>query len=176
MMGAGPDDVEFGRQAEKLEGDALRVRLSIDEVLDPPIPKRAFIADPVLRETTIIRAPYQTNFRLSPEQDAAIRGLIARRDPWELAVRLSRELLADRTTFDAAERDYKLEISERVRKAVELARSSSPELADAVRHALGPPNNLLNWRVAASFRVLGGFAAGGGGAGAAGAWRAWIAA
>jgi hypothetical protein len=89
-------DAEFAVQPDKLERDALRVRLAIDEVLDPPLPKQAFTDDPVLRNATIIRAPYQTNFQLTHEQDEAIRALLARRDPWEEAIRLCRALLDDR--------------------------------------------------------------------------------
>ena len=152
MMGPGSDDVEFARQPEKLGGDSLRVHLEIDEVLAPPVPKHAFLADAVLRDATIIRAPFVTNFRLSPEQDAAIRGLISRRDPWEAAVRLCGEIMSDRESFDSDERDYKLEISQRVLAAVDIARSDDGEFPAAVRGVLAPPNNLVDWRTAAALR------------------------
>ena len=82
--------------ADKLSDDALRVRLAIDEVLSPPVPRKAFTDDPVLREATIIKAPYHTNFQLTPQQDEAIQALLTRRDPWQEAIRLCRELLRDR--------------------------------------------------------------------------------
>jgi hypothetical protein len=147
-----PKDAEFTLQPERLASDALRVSLAIDDVLDPPLPKQAFTRDPVLRQATIIRAPYQTNFQLTTEQDEAIGALIAGRDPWVGAIRLCRELLEDRARFDAEERDYKLEISERVILAMGLAKAPSGDLIDALKRVLAPPNNLLDWRTAAAFR------------------------
>src|SRR5262249_32342281 len=99
-----------------------------------------------------IRAPYVTNFRLSPEQDASIRELISRRDPWEAAVRLCREIMSDRESFDSEERNYKLEISQRVLAAVDAARSGDGDFAAAVKQVFAPPNNLVDWRTAAALR------------------------
>ena len=71
-----PEDARFARRPEQFDGDALRARLAIDEILGRPIPKQAFVDDAVLRETTIIRASYQTNFQLTVEQAGRIRALI----------------------------------------------------------------------------------------------------
>lgn len=143
---------QFTHQPDKLPEDGLHVRLAIDEIVDPPIAKTLWLHDPVLRETTIVRAPYQTNFRLTLEQDEAVRALLSRNDPWGAAIQLSRKTLSERVTFDADERDYKLVIVERVRTVIEAANSDPRALADAVKNMLAPPNNLVNWRSAAAFR------------------------
>ena len=49
--------------------------------------------------------------------------------------------------FDERERTYKLVVAERLRDAIEAAGQGHPVWTEKLRDALGPPNNLTNWRV-----------------------------
>lgn len=70
----------------------------------------------------------------------------APRGPWAGAIEICRRLLSDREQFDRQERDYKLEIIERL-QAVFAASLNNEPVAELLKVALRPPNNLLNWRV-----------------------------
>lgn len=69
---------------------------------------------------------------------------------WDDTARVCEHLLADRRSFDAEERDYKLVIAEKIRSAVEAARTGA-DLPRPIRQAFGPPNNLTNWRSHSEF-------------------------
>ena len=67
-------------------------------------------------------------------------------DGWSLVVRGMLDTLRD-PEFDERERDYKLVVAERLRNAINAALSGHPTWRETLREALGPPNNLTNWRV-----------------------------
>lgn len=69
---------------------------------------------------------------------------------WDETARICQKLLEDRASFDAKERTYKLEIAERIRLALEAARSGA-EIGRPLRRAFGAPNNLTNWRSHSDF-------------------------
>ncbi len=54
--------------------------------------------------------------------------------------------------FDAAERDYKLQIAERLRGAREALLAGSGQWLELLRRAFGPPNNLTPWQLNDDFR------------------------
>ena len=68
---------EFIRDEAKFEGEQLRVRLSIDRVLEEPLSRTMLKEHQVLENLEILRFANATNFRVTPEQDAALQALIA---------------------------------------------------------------------------------------------------
>ena len=103
-----PDDARFTHRPDQFEGESLRVCLAIDEILAQPIPKQAFIDDPILRETTIIKAPYQTNFQLTAEQAARIQALVDEAASSVEASETGKAQRAGRPESASEDRDYKL--------------------------------------------------------------------
>ena len=66
---------------------------------------------------------------------------------WREAIRLCREVLADRKRFDEQEVTYKYEIAAHIRAALDAAEGQQP-IVPALKKALGKPNNLLDLRFA----------------------------
>lgn len=62
---------------------------------------------------------------------------------WREAIRLCREILADRAGFEEREVTYKHEIAAQIRAVFEAAEGDEP-VAPALKKALGRPNNLLD--------------------------------
>ena len=62
---------------KKFEGDQLRVRLSIDQVLASPLSPAGLKEHPVLNGLPIFSFANATNFELTPEQDKALLAMIA---------------------------------------------------------------------------------------------------
>lgn len=90
----GVADSPYALKPESLEKSELRVRLKIGDVLSSPINRADLLEDPVLKDLEVITFPNATNFRVSPEQDEALRDLAA--EPSKLAVPGVRsELAAD---------------------------------------------------------------------------------
>ena len=71
---------KFIRDPEKFAGEGLRVRLSIDRVLDEPLTRGELMAHPLLKDLTIIRFANATNYPVTPEQDAALLELMGGED------------------------------------------------------------------------------------------------
>ncbi len=67
-------------------------------------------------------------------------------DGWSRVVRGMLDTLRG-PEFDERERDYKLVVAERLRNAINAALRGHPTWSETLREALGPPNNLTNWRV-----------------------------
>lgn|GEM_PF-5440869 len=67
---------EFIRDPERFAGEQLRVRLSIDQVLDPPLLAPELMDHPVLGEMRIFKIANNTDYRLSEEEDAALQSLV----------------------------------------------------------------------------------------------------
>ena len=72
---------EFIHDQEKFAGEQLRVRISIDRVLDAPLERSSLLSHPVLKDLTIIRFANSTNYHITPEQDAGLQALIAGGEP-----------------------------------------------------------------------------------------------
>jgi MoxR-like ATPase len=70
------EGARFIRDEEKFAGADLRVRLSIDRVLDQPLAASALQQHPVLSGMRILRIANNTNYRLSEDEDAALQALI----------------------------------------------------------------------------------------------------
>jgi MoxR-like ATPase len=62
----------FIRDPSKFEGEDLRVRLSIDRVVYPPLSRETMQKHPVLRDLGIIKFANATNYGLSEEEDAVL--------------------------------------------------------------------------------------------------------
>ena len=60
--------------------------------------------------------------------------------------------LYEREDFDEQERDYKLLVAERLSEARSALASGSQDWVDQLKKALGPPNNLVPWQLAAKLR------------------------
>lgn len=61
------------------QGDQLRVNIRIEHVLKPRLSKPDLKEHPILRELGILRNPRGTNFRVTPEQAAALEALVSGR-------------------------------------------------------------------------------------------------
>ena len=87
------------------------------------------------------------NLARAPIQDvqSSTEGTVSP-DGWSRVVRGMLGTLRD-PEFDERERDYKLVVAERLRNAIEAALRGHPTWSETLREALGPPNNLTNWRV-----------------------------
>lgn len=70
------EGAEFIVDQGKFAGEQLRVRLSIDRALEQPLTRETLQEHPVLSELSILRFANATNYKLKPEQDAAIRALV----------------------------------------------------------------------------------------------------
>jgi DNA polymerase III delta prime subunit len=67
---------QFILQPERFEGEDLRVQLSIDRVIDPPIYRSRLLEHTTLKDLGIIKFSNATNYRISEEADAALQALI----------------------------------------------------------------------------------------------------
>jgi energy-coupling factor transporter ATP-binding protein EcfA2 len=63
---------QFIREREMFEGEQLRVRLSIDQVLDPPLLVPELTSDPDLEDLRILKLANNTNYNLTPAQEEAL--------------------------------------------------------------------------------------------------------
>ncbi|MGD9713662.1 MAG: EVE domain-containing protein [Thermomicrobiales bacterium] len=70
------EGADFIRDPSKFSGEALRVRLSIDHVLGEPILRTDLLEHAVLKDLGVIRFANATNYKLKPEEDAALQELI----------------------------------------------------------------------------------------------------
>lgn len=66
---------QFIRDREMFEGEQLRVRLSIDQVLDPPLLAPELTSHRDLKDLRILRLANNTNYNLTPPQEAALAKL-----------------------------------------------------------------------------------------------------
>lgn len=66
----------FIRDPEKFKGESLRVRLSIDRVLDVPLSREDLRVDPLLKDLKILKFANNTNYSLSPEEDDALQEML----------------------------------------------------------------------------------------------------
>lgn len=73
----------YALDRDALTRPELRVELAL-EVVSAPLSRANLIEDPVLSELEVIRRPNSTNFRVTAEQDAALRALLE--EPGQLTV------------------------------------------------------------------------------------------
>ncbi|HYF78496.1 MAG TPA: EVE domain-containing protein [Symbiobacteriaceae bacterium] len=71
------DELPYYVDGAKFEGDVLRVRLRVDRVLKRRITRRELQEHPLLKDLSIIRAPFNTNYAVAPEQAEALLELLA---------------------------------------------------------------------------------------------------
>ena len=105
---------QFIRDSAKFEADAVRVRLSIDRVLEPPISKTNSMMHPVLKDLGILKFPNATNYRISEEEDAALQEMIHggdRRGSLETLIGLWREEASYPTDRDETKKAQREELS-----------------------------------------------------------------
>jgi MoxR-like ATPase len=126
---------EFIRDGRKFDGEQLRVRLSIDRVLDPPLAGSEMRPHPVLSQMRIFKVANNTNYRLSEDEDAALQALIQGGDGEQAS-------LADRLAQWLEETGYPNAIDRR-------RNSERPELAQGLAQvnllaAVEDPNNSWN--------------------------------
>jgi hypothetical protein len=65
----------FIRNVAKFEGEQLRVRLSIDRVLDPPLLATELARHADLADLLVLKVANNTNYRLTPRQEVALAEL-----------------------------------------------------------------------------------------------------
>lgn len=73
------EGAQFIRSPAKFEGEQLRVRLSIDRVLDPPLLAPELAQDPALKRLQIMQIARSTNYLLTPEQAGVMAELVGDR-------------------------------------------------------------------------------------------------
>ena len=80
-----PDEIEataedkaFNKQADKFEGQKTRVRLRIDNVIDPPITRTTISSRPSLAQLQILKMAQNTNSPVTPEEAQELWSLIER--------------------------------------------------------------------------------------------------
>ena len=71
------EQLPFIREGEKFAGDQLRVRLRIQKQFAPVIPRTCLLSRPELAGLTILRCARGTNFRVTPDQAAALDKIVA---------------------------------------------------------------------------------------------------
>jgi MoxR-like ATPase len=121
------------------------VPLRYTQILTSPITRNDVVANPILSQMAVIRAPQGTNFRLSPQEWHALREL-RNMDQWDEFVYWARRT-KEWSGFDADERDYKLNLATKLGAARDLFRLPDDRWIRAVREALGAKgNNFTNWR------------------------------
>ena len=67
---------EFIVDEAKFGGEQLRVRMSIDTILDEPLTREVLKAHPVLKDLGVLSFANATNFNVTPQQDAALQAMI----------------------------------------------------------------------------------------------------
>jgi hypothetical protein len=72
MMPQNPADAKFNRGGRDFSGERLRVRLQVEKVLERRLLKTDLITKPTLANLPNIRFANATNFKLSPEEAAAL--------------------------------------------------------------------------------------------------------
>jgi hypothetical protein len=77
MLAHDPAERPFHVAPSVAEGEALRVRVHIDRVVNPPLTRRQIVAAPELADVQVFRSAQGTNFRLEPGVVEAIAALIA---------------------------------------------------------------------------------------------------
>ena len=96
-----------------------KVDLTIEQVLEPPIPREAFRDHPVLSRSLIIRAPQGTNFRVSADEWSAITALMpTAEDRPGPRPEHSLDAVADATGIDRGELERWLRSIDRRKQAV----------------------------------------------------------
>ena len=146
-----------------------KVDLSIDSLIEPALERAEMMRDPTLAGLGVFRFQSATNYRLSEEQSSRLKALLANRvqslaedlvpadgapgttaDHWSSLLDRMATIRQD-PDFDVDERDFKLIVASRLRTAIEGAAAGRDSWTDELRQALGPPNNLTNWRTNSSF-------------------------
>jgi hypothetical protein len=86
------EGADFILDPEKFAGEDLRVRLSLDRVLEPPLSASSLKQHPVLSGLRILRIANNTNYQLSEDEDAALQALIEPTERASLEERLEQWL------------------------------------------------------------------------------------
>jgi hypothetical protein len=67
-------------------GQEWWVKWRLDASLDPPVPQAEFLQDPVLSQMELFKNPEGTNFPVTPDEWAAVRGLMEAEPAFEPVV------------------------------------------------------------------------------------------
>lgn len=130
------------------------VTLRVVRHLDPPITRDTVRVTAGLSELDVLRRPWAgTNQKMTRDQWRNLLGLAAAGTAsahWDELLNWSLRIAAS-VDLDANERDYKLQLAERVH-ALRVAVQSSQEWQDLLKRALGSPNNIVDFRVSDSLR------------------------
>jgi MoxR-like ATPase len=134
------------------------VRFRYTNILDAPVDRSVLRADPTLASIGVLRSPQGTNFRITPEEWAALLRLLRTRgvaipeeaaaveDRWSAFIQWAQRSYA-RPDFASEERDYKIVIAERLREAKGAIEATAGDWFEKLRQAFRPPNNLTSWQV-----------------------------
>jgi MoxR-like ATPase len=84
LMDDNPAETAYYRDF-RFRGEHLRVRVGVERVLRPRLTRQQITADPTLVSLPNLRFANATNFRLTPDQEAALTDLVrqAESEPWE---------------------------------------------------------------------------------------------
>jgi hypothetical protein len=71
-----PEQLKFARVAEAFQGERLRARLRMLQVIEPVLDRKSIVTCPGLNELAVLRCSRGTNFRLTLNEWHALNGLI----------------------------------------------------------------------------------------------------
>jgi hypothetical protein len=119
-------------------------------ILEHPILKAAMKQHPILQGLQIIKSPTGTNFKMKPEEWEAlleVAGIntVSNDHDWDQFVYWAKRL-SEKGQLDSTERNYKLQIAEKV-KAAKVALQQGTDWWEPLLRSFGSPNNLTPWRL-----------------------------
>lgn len=156
----------FIRNAGLFEGEQLRVRLSIDRVLDPPLGEDELRRHPVLKDLRVLKLANNTNYLLTPAQEQALSDLVEEPEATDPLRRRFEEFLEESgypTERDLAKRAQREELAaalseENLSRAIEDPGEWDALLFGQLAHkAYGDPGNqsMFNRHIADSNEAKG---------------------
>lgn len=126
---------------------AWRVTYMYTHILEPPILKPRLKEHPILKDLMVIRAPQATNFRVTTEQWEALQGIL-REIPtgprWSEFISWAKRF-HEREDFDENERNYKLNVADKMAAARRALATGDPEWTRLLSRAFNPPNNMTSF-------------------------------
>lgn len=131
--------------------DETAINVRLDAVLDPPISRSQLAQHPVLKNLAVLKMAAATNYKVTEEEWRAVEAIASGVDErldefvkWALKFR-------DDPEFAGAEVNYKIQIGERLRTALQTMGQQAVDWDKDFRRAFSAPNNLTDFRVHAPF-------------------------
>lgn len=137
-------------QSESGEPIEWAVPVVLDTILDEPIERDVALNDQVLTNMSVFKFAQATNFRLTADEWYRLQELAFKSAPpdrWGAFIYWAKKLYADRDWLDHQERNYKIEIEQRlqaVRRGV-FQNPGGSEWLGLLKKSFASPNNLTSF-------------------------------